>query len=218
MKPLTSPVRTAFRALAQVRSAPAFHPKGALYDGRLVVDGTSPLPAGAWPVLVRLSKGIGTPTGVPDLLGIAVRLERPDGPIDFLCTSALGSAGLRRFVLAPAAAWGRVSLSSLMTLERDGTHVTVHVELADPSLRSPDPAAVVASLPVQAVVTVVAGDGSTVQTGSLTLVSPSTRDEEDTAFDPDLHAPPGWTLGPRWLARIRETAYVGSRRGRDVQT
>jgi hypothetical protein len=209
-----SPVRTAFHSLARLRHAPAFHPTGTLYDGEAVIDGTGPLPAGTWPALIRFSKGIGTPAGLPDFIGIAVRLDHPDGPVDVLCTSALGTTGWRRFALFPSPTWGDASLSSLMTLERAGERVTVGVEVADPRLVSADPDAFADVLPVRLALSVVDSTGTARQRGDLTVTSVSGRSEDGAAFDPDLHAPTGWSLGPRWLARIREAAYVGSRRGR----
>jgi hypothetical protein len=208
------PVRTAFRSLARLRHAPAFHPTGTLYDGEAVIDGTGPLPPGTWPALIRFSKGIGTPAGLPDFIGIAVRLDHPDGPVDVLCTSALGTTGWRRFALFPAQEWGHASLSSLMILERGNQRVTVGAELADPRLDSADPDVFADALPVRLSLSVTASSGATLQTGDLTVATVSGRSEDDAAFDPDLHAPPGWSLGPRWLARVREAAYVGSRRGR----
>ena len=36
------------------------------------------------------------------------------------------------------------------------------------------------------------------------------------AFDPVLNTPPGMELAPRWFAALREQAYEGSRRGRQI--
>lgn len=214
--PVREPLRAGFRALAGLRRAPAFHPKGCLYEAELVVDGEGPLPAGTTPALVRLSKGIGTPDGAPDLLGVATRVERPGAPLDFLCTSAMATSGWRRFVLAPATSWGRVSLSSLMVWQRGDEQLTACLELSDPRIGSSDCAAVSGALPVRIAVLVVDSAGSAVQTGQLALLESSDRPMESVAFDPELNGPPGWELGPRWLARIRETAYIGSRRGRQA--
>ena len=48
-------------------------------------------PVGDVDCLVRLSKGIGTPRGLPDLLGLAVRLLHAP-PVDVLATSAPGGS------------------------------------------------------------------------------------------------------------------------------
>ena len=63
---MPAPLRRAFELLAVLRSAPAFHPDGVLYEGHAEVHGPGPLPSGEVECLVRLSKGIGTPRGLPD--------------------------------------------------------------------------------------------------------------------------------------------------------
>ena len=77
--PATRAVETVFTVLARLRAARAFHPRGALFAGRVELDGPgSPtvavLGGGVHPALVRVSKGAGTPGRLPDLLGLAVRL------------------------------------------------------------------------------------------------------------------------------------------------
>ena len=101
LRTVPAPFIRAFELLARLRAAPAFHPDGVLYEGEATVRGPGPLPPGQVDCLVRLSKGIGTPRGVPDLLGVAVRLLH-DPPVDVLCSSAPG----RRRVAALRAAAG----------------------------------------------------------------------------------------------------------------
>ncbi|MDZ5662627.1 hypothetical protein SFC79_12705 [Nocardioides sp. S-58] len=205
--------RDAFRELAALRSAPAFHPDGVLYEGRAEVRGPGPLPLGEVDCLVRLSKGIGTPRGVPDLLGIAVRLLH-EPPVDFLCTTGPGSTGWRRFVLRPSRRWARSTLTSLMYWR--APHVErlhVLVDVPDTRLDSPDPDVLIGRLPVRLGLRVVGRDGD-VQVGTIEVTRRSDLDRP--AFDPVLHPPAGWRLGPAWLASLRERAYVGSRAGQGI--
>jgi hypothetical protein len=206
-------VRTAFRGLAALRSAPAFHPVGVLYEGRAVVEGAGPLPTGEVDCLVRLSKGIGTSRGMPDLLGIAVRLLHAP-PVDIVCTTAPGGTGWRRFVLRPARRWTGATLTSLMTWRSPtGRHLQALVEVSDPRLVTPEPDVLVGRLPVRLALRVVGRHG-VVQVGSIEV---SRRSELDRpAFDPVLHPPAGWRLAPVWLADLRERAYAGSRDGQRV--
>lgn len=203
-------VERAFRALAALRSAPAFHPTGVLYEGRAQVRGPGPLPQGEVDCLVRLSKGVGTPRGAPDLLGMAVRLQHAQ-PIDVLCSTAPGTTGWRRFVLVPARRWSGATLTSLMPwLSASGESLQVVLEVSDDRLDSPDPDVLADRLPVRVELRVVDRTGD-VQVGTIVVHRRSGLDRP--AFDPVLHPPPSWRLGPRWLAALRERSYVGSRAG-----
>ncbi|MCF6379936.1 hypothetical protein L2K70_20170 [Nocardioides KLBMP 9356] len=206
---MPAPYRRAFELLARTRSAPAFHPDGALYEGLAVVRGPGPLPEGDVACLVRLSKGIGTPRGAPDLLGVAIRLLH-DPPIDVLCTSAPGDgSGWRRFVLRPARRWGGITATSLMQWSRAGRRMSVLVEMPR-GLGSPEPDVLVDRLPTTLALRVVDRDGH-VQAGTIEVLRRSQL--ERPAFDPVLYPPPSWRLAPRWLSALRERAYVGSRDG-----
>jgi hypothetical protein len=104
------PVEIAFTALARLRAARAFHPRGALFAGRMELDGlASPtvavLGATTHPALVRVSKGAGTRGRLADLLGLAVRLtDLPEGPVDLLHTT-VGRHRCTGALLAPATGW-----------------------------------------------------------------------------------------------------------------
>lgn len=206
-------VRPAFRALAALRSARAFHPRGALYAGSVRVRGPGPLPQGEFACQVRLSKGIGTPPGAPDLLGVAVRILC-EPPVDVLCTTTLGGVGWRRQVLWPTRRWGRSTLSSLMPWRSaSGERRQAVIAVADPRLDSPEPEAFVDHLPVHLVLRSVGRDGEG-QDGEVLVTEVVADQSAGPAFDPMRHSPPGWRLVPRWLAAVRERAYVGSRAGR----
>lgn len=206
---MTAPYRRAFALLAWLRSAPAFHPTGAMYEGRAQVRGPGPLPLGEVACLIRLSKGIGTPRGVPDLLGIAVRLEH-DPPVDVLATSSAGSSLWRRSVLRPARRWGGTTFTSLMPWVRSGQRFVAVLEAPDGGRDSPEPDALRGALPATFRLRVVGRHGDA-QVGTIEVLAQS--DRERPAFDPVLHPPPTWHLAPRWLSVLRERAYAGSRAG-----
>ncbi|NYE37628.1 hypothetical protein F4692_002761 [Nocardioides cavernae] len=206
---MTAPYRRAFALLSGLRSAPAFHPTGVMYEGRAEVRGPGPLPLGEVGCLVRLSKGVGTPRGVADLLGIAVRLEH-DPPVDVLATSSPGSSLWRRSVLRPARRWGGTTFTSLMPWVRAGRRFVAVLEAPEVGPDSPEPDALLDALPVTFRLRVVGRQGD-VQVGTIEVLAPS--DRERPAFDPVLHPPPSWRLAPRWLSSLRERAYAGSREG-----
>jgi len=208
---VTRAVVRSFALLAAARSAPAFHPRGVVYEGRAEVRGAGPLPAGQVDCLVRLSKGIGTPRGAPDLLGLGVRLLH-DPPVDVLCTTAPGGARWQRYLLAPRARWAGATLTSLMWWRSpSGERLQVVVDVPDPRLDSPEPDVLVGRMPVGLTLRVV-GTGGDVQAIAVRVARRSEEPRPD--LDPVLHGPLPWRLGPRWLAAVRESAYVGSRAGR----
>ena len=82
------------------------------------------LGAGIHPALVRVSKGAGTRGGLPDLLGLAVRLtDLPDGPVDLLY-STVGRHRCTGALLAPASGWCTRPYSTLLPYRADGERVT----------------------------------------------------------------------------------------------
>ena len=207
---MPSLIPPAFRLVARLRAAPAFHPTGALYEGRAEVRGPGPLPLGEVDCLVRLSKGMGTPRGRADLLGMAVRLQH-EPPVDVLCTTAPGSSRWARLVLRPRRRWSGATLTSLMPWRSPrGELLHAVVQVADPRLDSPDPDVLDGRLPVSVSLRVV-GKGGDAQAGTVVVTRRSSSARPD--FDPVLHSPAGWPLAPAWLARVRERAYAGSRAG-----
>lgn len=116
--PVDGLVFRAFRGLASVRRARAFHPVGAAYRGIANVGAAAPdgVPPGEWPVVVRFSRGIGLPAPWPDLLGIGVRIDGaapPGGPVDLLMTTT-GSGPLGRHVLRPTRSFSSGRATSLL--------------------------------------------------------------------------------------------------------
>ncbi len=208
-------VESAFNALAALRHARAFHPVGQAFDGRLCIDGIGPLPEGEQDVVARLSKGAGLPGPVPDFLGLAFRAHADGRPIDVLCTTTAGLRGWRRLLLWPARQWTGARLTTLMPWQHTGPgrrQVVVGAEVLDDDLRKGDPASVADHLPVRICLQVAERHDRVLQTGELVLVAP--RESAEVSFDPVRNHPADWRLGPGWLADVRESAYVGSRRGR----
>jgi hypothetical protein len=79
-------------ALARWRGGRLLHPRGRSLSAR--VEARGPLAQrilgteGQWPATVRVSRGVPTPEGWPDVLGFAVRIHLPTGPVDVLVSSA----------------------------------------------------------------------------------------------------------------------------------
>ena len=92
-------------ALARWRNGKPMHPRGAVFDAVLERHG-SDRPWGVPfldttardDVVVRLSRGAGLPAPLPDLLGLAVRLDDGPGPPVDLLLSTTGRGALTRVV------------------------------------------------------------------------------------------------------------------------
>jgi hypothetical protein len=226
----TRVVEAAFTGLARLRAARAFHPVGALFAGRVVLDGPgSPtvgvLGAGVHPALVRISKGAGTPGRLPDLLGLAVRLtDLPDGPVDLLHTT-VGRHRCTGALLAPATGWCTRPFSTLLPYRADGERVTLALWPRDPDrARGAAPQVAreaVRQEPLEFAVMEKRARMPWTAIGRLLLDLPMPDGAADdgpggtdpVTFDPVVHTHP--RLRPvRALAAVRAAAYAGSRRGR----
>jgi hypothetical protein len=201
-------VSAAFARLARWRAARAFHPRGELFDARVSLTERASATAtalggtGERPALVRLSKGAGTPRGLPDLLGVAVRTEVGGHVLDVLFTS-----GNR--LLVPSGGWARRPYTTLLPYAAAGSRVVLGLEPEDPQESGPaDPAAAVP--PLAFTLTERERRHPRRPIGRLVLEAP--HGEDAVAFDPVRNSHP--ELQPARLRRLRAWAYTGSRRGR----
>jgi hypothetical protein len=98
--------------LAHSRRRRSLHPLGSSFAAEVELWGLSGYGpdtdllhrAGRYPATVRLSKGGGTPGGLTDLRGLAVRVHAPDGDRDLLYSTA-GRGRLLRHVPTPRASF-----------------------------------------------------------------------------------------------------------------
>lgn len=205
-----------------VRRRRVFHPTGVLAEGRVrrVAPPGQGLPIESVDVLARVSKAVGVPGGLPDLIGLAWRMP-PSAlatrPWDVLMVSA-GSGLLTRFALRPATSWPGTTLSTLMPLRRPDGWWWLKAEMTNPldgrlsldALRQ-----TITSAGITFDVQQAHGTGPFEPLAELTLTTTINTDgEHDVSFDPARNTAPGVELGPEWLTRLRDRAYLRSRRGR----
>ncbi len=226
----TAAVETGFRSLARLRGAPAFHPQGLTCAADLeVVDdgrrswGVPWLDApGRYAATVRLSRAAGLPRRLPDALGLAVRVDRPDGPLDLLLTSS-GRGLVTRHLPLPRTDALSGPCSSLLPY-RVGGRLRVLAALPRPSRQAPvhgDPASLREALAAGPLAfdLCAAAFGRSWRApwrpfAVLTVRAPLPVGQEDSpGFDPYAHDAPGFTPGGV-LAATRRAAYRGSRAGR----
>ena len=213
-----------FQVGSSIRRRRVFHPVGVLAHGH--IERRSPtgvgLPIESADVLGRISKAVGLPGGLPDLMGLAWRMPPHDsgpGPWDVLAVSA-GSGLLTRFALRPTRSWSGTTLTTLMPLRQDDGWWWVKAQMKT---------VVAGGLTLDAVRSAIDGGGVEFDvqqahgTGPfeplavLTLTASIPTDEQhDVSFDPARNTAPGVELGPQWLTELRERAYRLSRRGRQA--
>ncbi|MCX5043061.1 phosphodiesterase [Aldersonia sp. NBC_00410] len=206
-----------FRIGAALRHARVFHPNGFLASGRIerIADPAFGVPIESGPVRVRLSKGIGTPGGLPDVGGIAIRLSQPERWDILLATS--GTNPIARCAVLPSVSWARARFSTLMPLAYQGRSWRLQAELAsssrDFSLASLE--AEIAERPLVVHLRQAAGAEGFADLAKVRLDTViSTDDDEAPPFDPILNTHDDVRLQPEWLRIVREAAYDNSRRGR----
>ncbi|WP_320782760.1 phosphodiesterase [Streptomyces sp. CRN 30] len=225
-------VETGFRTLARLRGAPALHPRGLLCtaDFEVVDDGRGPWGV-AWldeprryTATVRLSRAAGLPRGLPDALGLAVRVDRDGHPLDLLLTSS-GAGRITRHLPLPRFDALSSPCSSLLSY-RIGGRRRVLAALPRRRAQAPvpaDPARLGEALAAGPLVYDLCaarsgrpgpGGVSWRPFAALTVRAALPDGEGDSpGFDPYAHDAPGFTPGGT-LAATRRAAYRGSRDGR----
>ncbi|MCO1657845.1 hypothetical protein [Pseudonocardia humida] len=227
-------VESVFGTVARVRAGRALHSVGVAFDGRLTLDPDSLFGAAVGgapgrPAVVRLSKSVGLPGGLPDLLGVALRVPAGDGRIDGeddLFDLLLASTGRHRpahLALLPSGRWWGSPYSTLLPYRARGRLVLLGLDAGDaPRTMPADPgtaAALVAGGRVRMAVTELPlrdALGHPRVVGELVLESVRDPAQPPITFDPVLNHLPD--LHPaRPLTALRERAYTGSRRGRQAE-
>ena len=216
--------RTTFRALARVRGAPAFHPRGVWFEGTVtgVADSGFPLPSEPTPVTGRLSKGVGTAGALPDVLGLAIRIPAGpglDGPWD-LALSSSGGNRVTRLLPLPARNWTTTRYGSVMPYRWRGRLRWLCADAApgQPPVASslPELAALLRSRPLEFTLRASTPDGGWQDVAHLS-VRTAVAPRDGISFDPVRNGPAGLEVAPDALRKIREWAYEGSRRGRGAR-
>jgi hypothetical protein len=212
---------------AAIRGARVFHPNGVLARGtlqRIAADGAG-LPIADCDVVARVSKGVGLPGTIPDVLGLAIRMPPHPGdraPWDILLASAAGTGAVARMIPFPARAFSDAVLSSLQPLHHDDASWWLRARVSPQT-----PQAGVALDGVEQQIrehTLVfdleqaRGTGPYEPLASLTLTDPVTEsDYPNIGFDPVLNTTRDVDPEPNWLSGTRKLAYRYSRKGRAAE-
>ncbi|MBB4136248.1 hypothetical protein [Gordonia humi] len=189
--------------------------------GAAVIE-TDELPIVPGAVTIRISKAFGSPRGLPDLVGVAIRFEAPtitgacdEDRWDLLMTGPLRPiAGVR--LPTPTREWSGVSVSPLSRFRYRGAVWRLAGRLVTPptgpklDLDDLADALTVGS----AVLTLTASRDGDPWSVVGTVEFGDVRAANEIAFDPADSVPAGIEPLPSWLAGLRRSAYHGSREGR----
>jgi hypothetical protein len=209
-------------ATALARGGKPLHPRGQILDAVVRRTGTSQQFGAVWldqpgedRGVVRLSRSIGLPAALPDVLGLALTFRSADGERHDLLLATTGLTVLTRFVLIPRRDPAVSRYSCLLPYVTDRGPVVL---AATPlGARSPgrrdDPipdGRTAADLAFGLLVAPPRGPWR--QFGTLDLTARPDREiDPPLRFDPVLNPLPGLRWSPR-LARLREPAYAAARR------
>jgi hypothetical protein len=174
-------------------------------EGALRRLGSSPASGAAWlddegedQVLVRVSRAVGLPTGVPDVFGLALRVPTADGQYGDLLFATTGLGRLTRYTLTPARSVRGRPLTTLLPYRTSAGPVLL-------SAVSPEERTWTLSWAV--------GSGPWHSFAHLMLLAPAGTGDTELSFDPVRNSPPGLN-SYRWVTRLREPSYAGARRSR----
>ncbi|MFB4305282.1 DUF1990 family protein [Actinomadura sp. GTD37] len=215
---VTAAFARTFALAARLRDRP-LHPRGLVFDAALVLHGTSRY----WgvPLLddhtelvaeVRLSRAVGLPPALPDILGLAMRWRQPpDGDAELLLATT-GRTPLGRHLLRPATRWSPAFYGSLLPYRAGDRRLL----LAAAARRNPAVPADLTALaravdewPLPLDLLVATEFGAWERFGELRLLGPARGDDSEPGrFDPARNpirglAPAGWfqqVRGPTYAA------------------
>lgn len=221
-KALDSATRAVFGTMTRLRGKRAMHPRGLTFVADLHVDAAPAVTSGIFqprahhPALLRLSKSIGLPPRLPDILGFSVKVPDAYGPgrDQNLALATSASPPLLRHLLVPAVGIEAAPYTTLL-LYRVGDRRLLFCARAQLDADAPRP------LTLDQVEAVVADGGLTF---SLLAAEPGGRWERVATVTPRrLHRDPvgtrlsfnPWDTSPDLLPvgllqRLRRPAYEAS--------
>jgi hypothetical protein len=202
----------AIAGILSVRRPRPIHSRGVVLSGELLWTSRTgapagiewidePPPAGLETVTVRLSRGIGLPAPLPDVLGLALRAHSDKGLVD-INLSSTGRGPVGRYLLAPHAFPERAWYGSLMPYRGSDGPVLI---AARPRM------AVSADTGELAFDVYFAGLRSKWRRFAQLRLTTTHEDSDALRFDP-LRAPHGATTY-QWARLLREPSYLRARRG-----
>jgi hypothetical protein len=126
-EPIAHAAAALFATLSRARGRRIFHPRGDGFEAEIEVDRPQHRYDGipflserrTYRGVARLSRAIGIPSPLPDLLGLAFRIELDSGPQDLLLVSSGRSPGLRHLLLPTRGGYSANTYSSILPYRID---------------------------------------------------------------------------------------------------
>ncbi len=215
-----------FRGIKHVRRHRPLHPRGLRLDGSVVVhrhglsSGISWIDEpGGGPATARVSRSAGTPDGLPDVVGLAVRFHHPESgptPSTFsdILLSSTGWSFPFRYVLMPRLGVSRAPLTTMMPYRGEYGPVVLGARTLRPAGLPSSLRGFARSLgdsPWQLGLYFATPRGAWQHFGTLTLQLNPDGEERDLRFDAVLH-PLAGAGTYEWARKVREPSYALSRR------
>jgi hypothetical protein len=215
-----------FRGIKHVRRHRPIHSRGLRLDGTVIVHRHGSSSGISWidqpgegAATARISRSVGTPDGLPDVVGLAVRFHHQDAgptPSTFsdILLSSTGWSVPGRFVLVPRLSVSKAPLGTMMPYRGDVGPVVLGARTLRPaglpsSLRGF--ARSLGSSPWQLGLYFATPGGAWQHFGTLTLQLNPDAEEKDLRFDAVLHPLAGAGTYD-WARKVREPSYALSRR------
>lgn len=199
------------RVVARLRSDRPLHPSGASYAAVVTVPGgaSTGVPwldePGVHDVVLRVSRAAGLPPWLPDVHGVALRVQPAGaGPVDLLFAGTGGSA-LGRFLLRPAMRLGTGALTTLLPVRCPAGALVLRLS---PTGRE---RVQEGALPPTMVLSWALGTGPWRYAGEVVTGAPLGPGVDRERHDPVVHQLPGTTQYPV-VRLLREPAYRQARR------
>lgn len=217
-------LRAAFAVIMLVRRPRPIHSRGLVLRGELAwsaaahssgirwIDdaraGTGADGAGTVPVAARLSRSVGLPFALPDVIGLALRVPAADGDADVEFAST-GTGVPGRFLLAPRRAPTRAAFSTVIPYRTPAGPVLLGAQSATAEMLPTELGELAERLrsrPWRLRLFFASPTGLWHPFADLTLRTADDQDDSALRFDPVIRPLPG-TTSYRWARLARQPSY-----------
>jgi hypothetical protein len=209
-------LRDVFAALLRVRRPRPIHPRGRILEGWITwlpraatsgigwIDAAPPAPQR---VIARLSRSLGLPDPLPDVIGLALRVDHEGRPADLeLASTGLGIPS--RFLLIPRRSPSRTPLTTILPYRGEDGPVLVAARTLGSSLPASGPAldAALASDGWRLRLYHAAPTGLWHPFAEVSLRASDSADDARLRFDAGRHPLPG-SREYEWVRALRDPSY-----------
>jgi hypothetical protein len=210
-------LRGVFAAMLLVRRPRPIHPRGVVLEGEMTWTGDGVAsgirwidepPAAPVPVTARVSRSVGLPAPLPDVIGLALRIETEGGAADLeMSSSGVGVPG--RFLLLPYRTPSAATYSTIVPYRGSAGLVMVCAR-SETNRRLPSDVGGIAealrSEPWRVRLFAAMPTGMWRSFAEVTLRTAAEQDDHGLRFDAVRRPLPGGQF-PRWVRVLRQPSY-----------